>query len=307
MSHNVYLVLVRRFDHCHALRHAVLVLLWLEFELLQAWRLEALQRIPLLWVPTWLVSDLVLLHHLTTRTLSFLAAVIYYRISKTNSVLISLKSNKFPCLSFTEMVKLFAYFLGNIQICCFFFLSLFVLYVTLLNGLPLTGWLTGTADCLTFKKYFCLSTRTKLIICLRILQFFQIQWRKRKIRTQKHLANQRLQRICPFNALLILVAPKLVFAVANAFFEPEFLKNSISSFYHFFIAVEGRSKISLSLFFFWIVNLIAYYYLLFFFNELDDFQSEQETKPTKYATVVVSCLHAKPCEDFPLRWLLQTP
>ena len=41
--HFKYLVLVRRFDHCHALRTAVLVLLWLEFESLQAWCLEALQ------------------------------------------------------------------------------------------------------------------------------------------------------------------------------------------------------------------------------------------------------------------------
>ena len=68
---------------------------------------QNLPRIPLR-VPTWLVCGLVLLHHLTTRALSFLAAVIYYRISKTSSVLISLKSNKFPCSSFTEMVKLFA-------------------------------------------------------------------------------------------------------------------------------------------------------------------------------------------------------
>ena len=53
MSHNVYLVLVRRFDHCHdpchVLRHAVLVLLWLELESLQAWRLEALQAFVLLF------------------------------------------------------------------------------------------------------------------------------------------------------------------------------------------------------------------------------------------------------------------
>ena len=68
---------------------------------------QNLPRIPLLRVPTWLVCALVLLHHLTTRTLSFLAAVIYHRISKTSSVLISLKSNKFPCSSFTEMVRLF--------------------------------------------------------------------------------------------------------------------------------------------------------------------------------------------------------
>ena len=45
MSHNVYLVLVRRFDHCHVLRHAVLVLLWLELESLQAWRLEDCRRL----------------------------------------------------------------------------------------------------------------------------------------------------------------------------------------------------------------------------------------------------------------------
>ena len=32
MSHNVYLVLVQRFDPCHVLRHAVLVLLSLELE-----------------------------------------------------------------------------------------------------------------------------------------------------------------------------------------------------------------------------------------------------------------------------------
>ena len=52
-----------------------------------------------------------------------------------------------------------------------------------------------------------------------------------------------------FNALLILIAPKLVYAVANAFFKPEIVKNSLSSFYHCFIAVEGRSKNSLNLFF----------------------------------------------------------
>ena len=108
---------------------------------------QNLPRIPLLRVPTWLVCSLALLHPLTTRTLSFLAVVIYYRISKTNSVLISLKSNKFPCSSFTEMVKLFAYFPWGIYsfvflFVCFFFL--FALYVTLSNGLPLTGWLTGT-------------------------------------------------------------------------------------------------------------------------------------------------------------------
>ena len=40
MSHNVYLVLVRRFDHCHVLRHTVLELLWLELESCKhtAWR-----------------------------------------------------------------------------------------------------------------------------------------------------------------------------------------------------------------------------------------------------------------------------
>ena len=110
---------------------------------------QNLPRIPLLRVPTWLVCGLALLHHLTTRTLSFLAAVIYYRIYKTNSVLISLKSNKFPCSSFTEMGKLFADLPWEIYRLLFFLFVcfLFALYVTLLNGLPLTGWLTGTSDC----------------------------------------------------------------------------------------------------------------------------------------------------------------
>ena len=72
-----------------------------------------------------------------------------------------------------------------------------------------------------------------------------------------------------------------MFAVADAFFEPEVVKNSLSSFYHCFITVEGRSKNSLSLFFFWIVNSMGYYYFLFFsFNVLHDFQSEYETKQT---------------------------
>ena len=89
---------------------------------------QNLPRIPLLRVPTWLVCGLVLLHHLTTRTLSFLAAVIYYRISETNSVLISLKSIKFPCSSFTEMVKLFADFPWEIYT-DFFFCFLFFICV----------------------------------------------------------------------------------------------------------------------------------------------------------------------------------
>ena len=84
-----------------------------------------LPRIPLLRGPSWLLCGLVLLHHLTTRTLSFLVAVIYYRISKTNSVLISLKSNKFPCSSFTEMVKLFADLPWEIYRFVFLFLCLF--------------------------------------------------------------------------------------------------------------------------------------------------------------------------------------
>ena len=67
--------------------------------------------------------------------------------------------------------------------------------------------------------------------------------------TQKNLLNQRLKRISLLNALLILIAPKLVFAAANAFFEPEDVKKFIRFLLPLF-AVEGRSKNSLSLFFF---------------------------------------------------------
>ena len=57
------------------------------------------------------------------------------------------------------------------------------------------------------------------------------------------------------------------------------MKNSLTSFYHCFITVEGRSKNSLSLFFFSIVNSIGYYYFLFFsFNVLHDFQSTMAHK-----------------------------
>ena len=66
------------------------------------------------------------------------------------------------------MVKLFADLPWEIY--RFVFFVLFALYVTLLNGLPLSEWLTGTSDCLPFKKIFSLSARTQLI-----LQFFQIQ------------------------------------------------------------------------------------------------------------------------------------
>ena len=107
---------------------------------------QNLPRIPLLRVPTWLVCGLVLLHPLTTRPLSFLAAVIYYKISKTSSVLISLKSNKFPCSSFTIMVKLFADLPWEIY-------RLFYFYLRCIKP-PLTGWLTGISDCLPFKKVF---------------------------------------------------------------------------------------------------------------------------------------------------------
>ena len=72
------------------------------------------------------------------------------------------------------MVKLFVDLPWEIYRFVFFFV-LFALYVTLLNGLPLSGWLTGTSDCLPFKKILSLSARTQLILCLRILQFFQIQ------------------------------------------------------------------------------------------------------------------------------------
>ena len=78
---------------------------------------QNLRRIPLLRVPTWLVCGLYPVHHLRTRALSFLAAVIYYRISKTSPILISLKSNKFSSPSFLQRkgdtVCWFA--LGNIR------------------------------------------------------------------------------------------------------------------------------------------------------------------------------------------------
>ena len=67
--------------------------------------------------------------------------------------------------------------------------------------------------------------------------------------TRKKSGKSTLTADLSFNAPLILIAPKLVFAVADAFFKPEIVKNSLSSFYHCFIAVEGRSKNSLSLFF----------------------------------------------------------
>ena len=67
--------------------------------------------------------------------------------------------------------------------------------------------------------------------------------------TPKKPGKSMLTADLSFNAPLILIAPKLVFAVADAFFKPEVVKNSLSSFYHCFIAVEGRSKNSLSLVF----------------------------------------------------------
>ena len=75
-----------------------------------------------------------------------------------------------------------------------------------------------------------------------------MQRRKKKIPPKKS-GKSTLTADLSFNAPLILIAPKLVFAVADAFFKPEVVKNSLSSFYHCFIAVEGRSKNSLSLFF----------------------------------------------------------
>ena len=81
-----------------------------------------LRRIPVLRVPSWLVCGLVPVH-LRTRALSFFAAVIYYRISKTTSILVSIKSNKFPSSSFLQRkgdaVCWFA--LGNIQKVSFLF------------------------------------------------------------------------------------------------------------------------------------------------------------------------------------------
>ena len=122
---------------------------------------QNLRRIPLLRVPTRLVCGLVHLHHLLRRAMSFLPAVIYYRNSKTNSIFISVRSNKFPSSSFTERVKLFADLPCEVSRESFFFL--FALHVTLSYGLPLTGWLTRPSDRSPFKKFFCLLTRTQLI------------------------------------------------------------------------------------------------------------------------------------------------
>ena len=122
---------------------------------------QNLRRIPLLRVPTRLVRGVVHLHHLLRRALSFLPAVIYYRNSKTNSIFISLRSNKFPSLSFTERVKLFAHLPCEVSRKKIFFL--FALHVTLSYGLPLTGCLTRPSDRSPFKKFFCLLTRTQLI------------------------------------------------------------------------------------------------------------------------------------------------
>ena len=72
---------------------------------------------------------------------------------------------------------------------------------------------------------------------------------KEKFTVKKSLKSM-LTADLSFKGFLILIAQKLVFSVDDAFFEPKVLKNSLSSFYYFFIAVEGRSKNSLSLFFF---------------------------------------------------------
>ena len=120
--------------------------------------------------------------------------------------------------------------------------------------------------------------------------------------TPKKSGKSTLTADLSFNALLILIAPKLVFAVADAFFEPEVVKNSLSSFYHCFITVEGRSKNSLSLFFFWIVNSIGYYRLFFSFNVLHDFQSEQETKQIMLRLWILffmpNCVRIFLCDDY---------
>ena len=174
------------------------------------------------------------------RDLSFLPAVIYYRNSKTNSIFISLKSNKFPSSSFTERVELFADLPCEVSRKKIFFL--FALHVTLSYGLPLTGWLTRPSDLSPFKKFLFLLTRTQLIkYVLGYFNSFTFKEEKEKFTVKKSLKST-LTADLSFKGLLILIAPKLVFSVADAFFEPKVLKNSLSSFYHFFIAVEGRSK-----------------------------------------------------------------
>ena len=127
---------------------------------------QNLRRIPLPRVPTWSVCGLDPVHHLRTRALFFLTAVIYY-------------------------------------------LDKCVLRY--------------------FNSFTCKEEREKF--------------------TPKKSGKSTLTADLSFNAPLILIAPKLVFGVADAFFKPEVVKNSLSSFYHCFIAVEGRSKNSLSLFF----------------------------------------------------------
>ena len=175
------------------------------------------------------------------RDLSFLPAVIYYRNSKTNSIFISLKSNKFPSSSFTERVKLFADLPCEVSRKKIFFFG-FALHVTLSYGLPLTGWLTRPSDRSPFKKFFCLLTRTQLIkYVLGYFNSFTFKEEKEKFAVKKSLKSTFTADLS-FKGFLILIAPKLVFSVADAFFEPKVLKNSLSSFYRFFIAVEGRSK-----------------------------------------------------------------
>ena len=124
-------------------------------------------------------------------------------ISKTKSILISLKSNKFPSLSFTEGVKLFADLLWEIYR---FFLFLFALYVLLSYGLPLTWWLTRTSDCLPFQKRKLLSVNYNTADKYVFEYFNSFTFKQEiKIHTQKNLANQRLQWVCPWNALLIWI------------------------------------------------------------------------------------------------------
>ena len=154
-----------------------------------------LRRIPVLRVPSWLVCGLDPVH-LRTRSLCFFAAVIYYRISKTTSILVSLKSNKFPSSSFLQRKgKTVCWFaLGNIQKVSFLFFLiffLFALYVTLFYGLPLTGWLSRTSDCWSFKTFFSLSTRTQLINMSWDTSILSHSKKKEKNSLPKSLANQR--------------------------------------------------------------------------------------------------------------------
>ena len=74
---------------------------------------------------------------------------------------------------------------------------------------------------------------------LRYFNSFAFKEEREKF-TPKKSGKSTLTADLSVNALLILIAPKLVFAVGDALFKPEVVKNS---------AVEGRSNNSLSQFF----------------------------------------------------------